>query len=247
MLVNSLFLIIFFLSVLCLVIGLVKPSVVIRWGDPEKRKRKQVIVTYLGLLIISFVGFGVTSDKQNQPTQPATNSQQASQPKAQKAPEKPAVKTYKSGQYKVGTDLPAGEYVAIAKSDAYIEIAKDSKGAIESILANDIFINRSIITVSDGQYLKLQNCELYPAKDAPKVQPKNGFLPSGMYKIGVDLPAGEYNVISEGGDSYVEVSKSSKHSIDDIISNDIFQGNKYVSVLDGQYVKFFKAKIQVKQ
>lgn len=158
--------------------------------------------------------------------------------------EKPKVKTYKAGQYKVGKDLPAGEYIAMTKGDAYIEVAKDSKGGLDSILVNDMFVNRSMITVADGQYLKIQNATLYAAADAPKVEFKNGVLESGMYKVGSDIPAGEYKVISEGGDSYIEMSSSSRHTMGDIQSNDLFQGDKYVSLQTGQYVKFFRAKIQ---
>lgn len=241
---NSLFLIIFLLASAMLSIGLFKPSIVIRWGDPEKRGRKKVLATYLSLAVISFIAFGMTSN----PPKKSTDAQPSIQESQTKSPqtEKPSVKTYKSGQYKVGSDLPAGEYVAISKGQAYIELAKDSKGTLESILANDLFINRSIITVSDGQYLKVQNCELYVFKDAPKPQITDGFLPSGMYKVGVELPAGEYKVIAEGGNSYIETSNSSRHLLEDIVSNDLFQGDKYVNVSDGQYVKFFGAKIKVK-
>lgn len=241
---NNLFLILFLLSGLCLVVGLIKPSVVIRWGDPEKRSRRQVLITYISIAVVSFFAFGVTTDKKN-----VAQSQQTSQPattQQAKQPEQPQVKTYKSGQYKVGKDLPAGEYVAVSKGDAYIELAKDAKGTLDSILANDIFINRSIITVSDGQFIKIQNCELYAFKDAPKAPIQNGSLPSGMYKVGVDLPAGEYKVLSEGGDSYIETSTTSSHQLDDIISNDLFQGDKYINVSNGQYLKFFRAKVQIK-
>ncbi|MDF2635421.1 MAG: hypothetical protein K0R78_2295 [Pelosinus sp.] len=237
---NNLFLLVFLLSMVLLIIGLIKPSLVIRWGDTEKRGRKQVFLTFFGLAVVSFIAFGVTTDNKK-----ATSSQSSSQT-TQAPAEKPSVKTYKPGQYKVGTDIPAGEYVAIAKSDAYIEIASDATGTMGSILANDIFLNRSIISIADGQYLKVQNGQLYAIKDAPKPQEKDGFLPAGMYKIGLDLPAGEYKIISEGGDSYIEVSGSSSHSMHDIISNDIFQGDKYIKVSDGQYLKIFRAKIKTK-
>ncbi|MBP2657174.1 MAG: hypothetical protein H6Q69_206 [Firmicutes bacterium] len=238
---NTLFSILLLLSILFFIIGLFKPSLVIRWGNPDKRGRKKALTTYLILIVVFFIAGATTDSSEN------SQSQQTSQPsQGQQQTEKAAVKTYKSGQYKVGQDIPAGEYVAIANGQAYIEIAKDSKGTMQSILANDIFINRSIISVSDGQYLKVQGCELYAFKDAPKVQDNNGFLPAGMYKVGVDLPAGEYKVTSEGGDSYIETSNTSRHSMGDIVSNDIFQGDKYVTVSDGQYVKFFRAKIKVK-
>lgn len=212
--------------------------------EKKKASKKKGCLGCLGGIVALFVLILIFAPSPDKPATSTTSpSQQATQ---QKQPDKPAVKKYKSGQYKVGADLPAGEYVAIARGDAYIEVATNSTGNLDSILANDIFINRSIITVSDGQYLKIQNAELYAFNDAPKVQPKDGFLQSGMYKVGVDLPAGEYKVFSEGGDSYIETSSASSHSLNDIIANDIFQGDKYVTVSDGQYVKFFRAKIQVK-
>lgn len=207
--------------------------------------KKKGCLGCLGIIVVGFILLGIigalaSKDSNKTPTKEVTSSTQTEQKQ-----EKTKVKTFKDGQYKVGTDLPAGEYVAISKGDAYIEVAKDSKGGMDSVVVNDIFINRSMITVSDGQYLKIQNATLYAIADAPKVQPKDGFLESGMYRVGADIAAGEYKVISEGGDSYIELSKSSRHTMGDILSNDIFQGDKYVTLQDGQYVKFFKAKIKM--
>ena len=50
----------------------------------------------------------------------------------------PKVKTYSAGQYKIGKDLPAGEYVVISNGDSYIELASDSTGNFSSIIANDV-------------------------------------------------------------------------------------------------------------
>lgn len=191
------------------------------------------------LIVLGVIGASIGGDDKDSSTTTAKNEQKVTS-------QQPKVKTYKAGQYKVGADLPAGEYVALTKGDAYLEVAKDSTGNFDSIVVNDVFVNRSIISVMDGQYLKLQNATLYAAKDAPKVEPKDGFWASGMYKVGVDIPAGEYKVISDGGGSYIEVSASSRHTFEDILSNDLFEGDKYITIKDGQYVKFFRAKIQVK-
>ena len=156
------------------------------------------------------------------------------------------VKTYSAGQYKIGKDLPAGEYVVISNGDSYIELASDSTGNFSSIIANDVFKNRSVITVQDGQYLKVQRGTIYAAKDAPKVELKNGMLPSCMYKVGIDFPAGEYKVTSNGGDSYIEVSRDSSHNMSSIISNDLFTGDRYIQVSDGQYLKFFNCEVKIK-
>lgn len=158
----------------------------------------------------------------------------------------PKVKTYSAGQYKIGKDLPAGEYVVISNGDSYIELASDSTGNFSSIIANDVFKNRSVITVQDGQYLKVQRGTIYAAKDAPKVELKNGMLPSCMYKVGIDFPAGEYKVTSNGGDSYIEVSRDSSHNMSSIISNDLFTGDRYIQVSDGQCLKFFNCEVKIK-
>ena len=222
------------------------------------------IVATIGYLIIALIVIGIAlGDDESKPTNaPATIS--SSQPPAQSsakpsdsagaeapkpkdtAPAKPSVKTYKQGMYKIGADMTAGEYVLVGKGMSYFEVDKDSSGQMDSIISNDNFSNRSIITVQDGQYLKIQNCTAYAFKDAPKVEVSaDGFLSAGMYKVGVDLPAGEYKVIADGM-GYVEVNTASLHSLNNIVSNDNFQGERYITVKDGQYLKLGGAKIKVK-
>ena len=62
--------------------------------------------------------------------------------------------TYGEGQYKVGRDFIAGEYVLLNTSNysGYFAITKDANG--KDIYANDLFETNSIITVQDGEYLE---------------------------------------------------------------------------------------------
>ena len=111
----------------------------------------------------------------------------------------PAKTRYKASTYKVGSDIPAGEYVVYCDSFmGYIETAKDSSG-------------------------------------------------DGMFKVGVHIPAGEYKIeVDEDsviGFGYVEISKDSYHVLDSIISNDNFEGSKYITVSDGQYLKLTGCRI----
>lgn len=50
------------LSIVGLIIGLIKPSVAIRWG--EKRRRKQVLLVYIPLIIVLMILVGSTEDPQ---------------------------------------------------------------------------------------------------------------------------------------------------------------------------------------
>ena len=152
---------------------------------------------------------------------------------------------YKKGMYKIGTDMPAGEYVIVSNTMTYVAITSDSSGTFDSIIANDNFNNRTIITVSEGQYLEFNSGKAYPISEAPKVVISNGELKEGMYKVGLDIPAGEYKIASTVSSAYVEISADSSHELASIVSNDNFEGEKYISVSDGQYLKFSRAKLLI--
>lgn len=61
------------------------------------------------------------------------------------------MRTYYEGQYKVGRDFIAGEYVLLNISDysGYFAISSDANG--RDTIANGLFDVNSIITVYDGE------------------------------------------------------------------------------------------------
>lgn len=67
------------------------------------------------------------------------------------------------GTYKVGTDIPAGEYKLTATSNkkGYWEVT-NSSAADADIVGNDNFTGSTYVTVTDGQYLKLKRCTAEP-------------------------------------------------------------------------------------
>lgn len=75
---------------------------------------------------------------------------------------------------------------------------------------------------------KTEETQEQPAKQTTYYGP-------GMYKVGVDIPTGEYNVKAEIGElGYLCVYPDSTRS--DIIANDSFENNSYITVTDGQYL-----------
>lgn len=66
------------------------------------------------------------------------------------------------GMFRVGIDIPAGEYVltCIDSLDAYYEISSDDRHSINSIITNGNFGNTVIITVQNGQYLRIDRCQM---------------------------------------------------------------------------------------
>ena len=157
-------------------------------------------------------------------------------------------KAIKEGTYKVGKDIQAGEYLIKSTTGAYYECNSDSTGDYKSIIFNGNISKggHEYITLKEGECITLKRGEMYTVVDAPSVIPTNGLYANGMYKVGKDIPAGEYLVTSTDDtlSGYIAVSTDSRHNVKSIVTNDNFKGTTYITVEDGQYLKLSRAQIQ---
>ena len=142
---------------------------------------------------------------------------------------------YMPGMYKVGSDLPAGEYVFVPSSGsrAYVCVSADSNQ--DDILENSNFHGSFFVTVADGQYLEASRCLFVVAADVKLLDIDDGVLDEGMFRVGIDIPAGEYKVTSDDRGYWCIYNDSVAPF--DIVSNDNFEGSAYVTVKDGQYLE----------
>ena len=157
------------------------------------------------------------------------------------APVEPATEavqsvSYKEGMYKVGTDIPAGEYCLYADPDdsGYYSVNADSNG--DTIIGNHIFDYNAFVTVSDGQYFKISDAIAVPVSLIDGITYQIDTSKSGMFRIGIDLPAGEYRLNSLPDDSGYYCIYGNSLPDADIVANHIFEGQSYVTVTDGQYL-----------
>lgn len=74
-----------------------------------------------------------------------------------------APKSYPSGMYKIGTDMPAGEYKLSSTDHAYWEVTTSS-AADADIVGNDNFTGDTYVTVQEGQYFKFERCSATPVE-----------------------------------------------------------------------------------
>lgn len=168
---------------------------------------------------------------------------QISQKEAKDAAEKQraeelAKNRHRAGVYKVGSDIPAGEYVILG--GGYFAITKDSTGTLDSIIANGNFDTNSIVTVHDGEYLEVSRGYFYSIDLNPEISTSG----EGMFKVGLHIPAGEYKLVCTSSImGYCAVLSSSRHTLGSIISNDNFTGEKYITVRDGQYLELSRCRI----
>jgi hypothetical protein len=152
----------------------------------------------------------------------------------------------KAGMYKVGSELSAGEYIIEATGAmAYYQVSSDSSGELDSIIVNDTFDMGGFgyITLQDGDYIKIERGRMIAASELI-LQPKLDDIPPSTYKIGKDLPAGEYKLTPTNEMAYWERSKNTRDSISGIIANDVLTDAAYVTVRDGEYFKIIGAKGQ---
>ena len=147
---------------------------------------------------------------------------------------------YREGMYAVGTDIEPGEYYIYCTDDigCYFAVYKDSSGTLDSIIANENIDSFAFVTVKAGQYLQVKRGNFIESSKAvlPKADP-NGFYVAGMYRVGIDIPAGEYKLVADAGDmAYVAVYKDSLNTMSSIVTNENFENTYYLSVEEGQYL-----------
>lgn len=152
---------------------------------------------------------------------------------------------YSEGQYKIGSDLPAGTYMLIQSDfgwSSYYAITSDANG--DNIIDNDNFDNHSYIDVYDGEYLTLNRCYAVAIADAPVITPTDGYLSDGCYIVGRDIAAGEYKIeATEEISAYVCIYPDVRRT--KVVSNDNFSGSRYISVDNGQMLVIKRGRISV--
>lgn len=126
-----------------------------------------LVVCCVGVLIIGMAA-NIMSPDQNTNTAPATttssdNSTSSANPSTSTGNSGDQV--YTSGTYKVGQDIPAGEYKFTQTDEygGYIERSSDSSMEFDSIISNDATSEKgetAYVTVHDGEYLKIDGGEL---------------------------------------------------------------------------------------
>ena len=144
------------------------------------------------------------------------------------------------GSYLVGGDIPAGEYCLIADDDdmAYVSVAYDPDD--DDIIENAIFDNSYFVTVEEGQYLNASRCHFCQVSCLNGYTIKlreDGTLLQGMYRVGIDIPAGKYELTPEDngyeGYYYRYLSTAVPMDIEEIEG---FDGKKIATVYEGDYL-----------
>jgi hypothetical protein len=152
----------------------------------------------------------------------------------------PEITTYPASMYKVGADIPEGEYLAIAEEDAIISavFVQDSSSSDANIGFMSIFDTFTIVGVRKGEYIDVSGAYLIPLEQA-KVYIENYIVDGirdGSYKVGDHIPEGEYRYTADAEALLPTITTYTdpyQEDIDDMIIPD---GRGYIYLQEGQYV-----------
>ena len=149
---------------------------------------------------------------------------------------------YENGTYLAGTDIPAGiyyfEYVPYKYS------VKDSFGfvSVDSEKTNDVILLQrfGFMKVNEGEYLTVTEGRVTQASNIPPIQERG----PGMYRVGIDLPSGEYQLQAKGETTgYAAVFKTCRTDGDNVLTEFTDVSGKSVKVSNGQYLYLGDAEI----
>lgn len=149
---------------------------------------------------------------------------------------------YPSGKYIVGEDIPAGEYRIEADKigkHAFFEVAPDK---FSGIINNENFNSITYVKLSDAQHINIQKSHLVPIEDA---LPFDGKLKNGKFKVGLDIPEGEYT-IKPNSNKNQGIMKITRDPTYLTVDMDVFSETLTVFLEEGQYISVNRATIIVK-
>ena len=164
----------------------------------------------------------------------------------------PQAKTYKNGTYLVGNDIESGLYKVILTDNimkiGYVERSKGVSMEFGDILANIIITGDGYVEIKDTDVaVKLQGVEISPISLNSLEKNLKNEVSDGIYLVGYDIAAGTYKVeVTDEitGIGYVERARSVSMGLDDIIANELIQGQGYVEIKNADFaVKVQGAKL----
>ena len=155
---------------------------------------------------------------------------------------KSGAKSWSSGEYQVGTELPEGYYCLLADTPQTVfqYAMKDANGA--GIVAGS-GRNRGYFQLQSGTIFSFEGGLLFHEEEAPPVTDLQE-LPEGMYSLGVDLPAGTYRILPTGKHPSYEILRDcSRVNPADVVIKEALSGESSVQLEDIGYIRLREARL----
>ena len=216
----------------------------------DKKKLWEIVVAILACIVFVTALFVINNVTESDNRITANTQTTATQKETQKATTQKTTQDtydkltkYKAGTYKVGKDIPSGDYYLQSLTSqglAYFGVYAD--GNKSKIKFNENFKNNMLISIEDGEYLELNKCNAIPLLEFRQYYTTKTTLDNCMLEVGVDIEPGEYKLIATSSRGYYCIYDDLRES--NIVSNDNFDNQTYCTVEKGQFLILNNCKIE---
>lgn len=168
--------------------------------------------------------------------------------------QKPAVDesgfiTAKKGEYVVGRDLVAGKY-DFTVTDKYNDLSMGSDDPTRSIYGKIglLGIKKFRLDLKDGDEIIIMNEAIFTPIETELLPFKEQELSPGIYYIGEDITAGEYNISSTTdsiGEVFIYEVEDQKPRVEISIGKDQEPTNTDIELRDGEILKVLNANFKL--
>ena len=152
------------------------------------------------------------------------------------------------GEYVVGKDFPAGEYLLYVE-DCFDDSMGYDYGYIGTFEYYSWFQNSIYVDLLEGEYADISGCRVYSLSEP--LAENNPFEKAGMFKVGFDLEPGTYTVIPDGSgfQPYVNVHENCRDYDRETFDNSTSPleedyEEETVTVKEGEYLELRFCKLK---
>lgn len=216
--------------------------------------KKCLVIACSTIMAISIIGCGsnktVSINETTSETKAETQKSSEQEPNEKESSDEwfKGIKIYKSGQYKVGVDIPSGRYLVGNDGKNLCEVCVSTDTNCKNKIFENGFYEYSYVVVEDGEYLKMTNCSAMNENDVhskASITYKDTIFKDAMLMVGEDINAGEYKVTANSDSKYASYAifnnglRSESTSAYEKIS-----GSNYITLKEGEYVILENCKIE---
>lgn len=258
-----------FAALIVFIIGMVKPSIVVFWG--QKKTRGQACL-YLAAMVVFFILSGVTTtpasksaeaDIASSPSVSTSDTNVAEEPVSSTVELKPFSAEFSSGNYTSGVDFPAGTYTITAvKGGGNVSTTNMYDGGLNAVMGvkkDDMYEKEyKNIKIPEGEILTIsnvtvkisskENVDTSNLNQRENTATKEHTFSSGNYTAGEDFEAGIYDIIATKGNGNVSSDNMYEGGLNAVmgVGNDEMYQKQYKNINLGQDVVLTISGVTVK-
>ena len=154
-------------------------------------------------------------------------------------------RSYDSGSYLIGRDIPAGDYVLVENEDAVFASVIVREGVTEDsgLISHHLINRQAVVRLAEGRWMTLTEARAIPLAQA---RMREGAAGEGGYLVGATLPAGRYRVcLSDRAPlSSYSVYDGVLGSGEQLLRFEVIREETELTLNDGEYIELSGCRLE---